>query len=124
MEENAVTSALSPVEGQGSGRITVTLTGRDKPSLYAELEVNVHGLPADKTFEVSRRFDTNADGECTSPNWLPLGSVTTNPAGSGTAHFTTARGAPFVSGFRFDIQYRVKGYGVEVHSTCLTLTIK
>jgi hypothetical protein len=123
MAERAVQSELTPVEGEGSGRITVTLTGRDKPNLSSEIEVNVHGLPGATTFEVARRFDFNADGKCTSDKWPPLGSITTNAAGSGTAHFTTARGAPFVTGFRFDIQYRVKGNGVELQSRCLTLEI-
>ena len=123
MAERAVTSELTPVEGEGGGRITVTLTGRDKPNLSSEIEVNVHGLPRDATFEVARRVDPDANGECTGGTWALLGSITTNTAGSGTAHFGTNRGAPFVTGFRFDIQYRVKGTAVELQSRCLTLEI-
>jgi hypothetical protein len=123
MAERAVTSELTPVEGEGSGRITVTLTGRDKPNLSSEIEVNVHGLPGDATFEVARRVDPDANGKCTGSAWGRLGSIATNRAGSGTGHFSTSRGAPFVTGFRFDIQYRVTGNAVELQSRCLTLEI-
>lgn len=123
MPERAVTSELTPVVGEGSGRITVTLTGRDKPNLSSEIELNVHGLPAAATFEVARKVDPNANGECTGGTWAPLGSITTNQAGSGTGHFGTNRGTPFVTGFRFDIQYRVTGNGAELQSRCLTLEI-
>jgi hypothetical protein len=94
-----------------------------RPSLYSELEFNVHGMPPNSTFDIQRRFDTAPDGKCTSATWLELGTIKTSRAGTGTAHFTTARGAPFVTGFEFDIQYRVIGSDTELRSKCLTLVI-
>jgi hypothetical protein len=117
-------SELNAVNGQGSGNVIVTLTGRDKPNLHAELEFNVRDMPPNSTFAVQRKFDPNPDGQCTGIEWVTLGSITTSEGGAGAAHFATDRRAPFVSGFRFDIQYRVVGNGTELQSECLTLTVK
>jgi hypothetical protein len=73
---------------------------------------------------VDRRVDSDPDGQCTGTSWSRLGEITTGRAGSGTAHFETERKEPFVSGFRFDIQYRVVGNGTALQSDCLTLTVK
>ena len=49
----------------------------------------------------------------------------TSPAGAGAAHFEVHRGAPFVSGVRFDAEFRVLGAdGSELLSECVTVTVK
>jgi hypothetical protein len=56
---------------------------------------------------------------------LPLGDLTTSPGGAGAAHFEVHRGAPFVSGVRFDAVFRAVGSdGTELRSGCLTVTVK
>ncbi len=42
----------------------------------------------------------------------------------GAQHFEVERGAPFVSGVQFDVQFRVIGDGTELRSECYTVTVK
>lgn len=116
-------SQLRAVSGQGRGNVIVTLTGQDKPNLHAELQFNVRGMPPNSTFSVDRRVDFSPDGECTGDTWFPLGPIETGRAGTGTAHFETERRGPFVSGFTFDIQYRVVGNDTELQTSRAALLL-
>jgi hypothetical protein len=45
--------------------------------------------------------------------------------GAGALHFGISRGAPFVDGVRFDVQWRLEGNdGSILQSDCLTVTVK
>jgi hypothetical protein len=117
-------SVLVAVSGQGTGYVLVSPTAQDKPTFAAEVEVNVQGTLPNSTFTVERRLDLNPDGVCTGTTWVPAGPITTSEGGAGALHFFVERGAPFVSGTRFDVQLHVIGNGIELQSDCITVTVK
>jgi hypothetical protein len=124
--EPGLQSHLSAISGQGQGQVTVAPTSEDQGTFAVQVTVNVHGAPPDVTFAVARAVDLNPDGICTmASGWLPLGDLTTSAGGSGAAHFEVHRGAPFLSGVRFDAVFRAVGNdGTVLLSTCLTVTVK
>lgn len=70
-------------------------------------------------------MDLIPDGTCTlASGWLPTGALDTSAGGAGAAHFELHRGAPFVSGIRFDVEFRLLGDGSELRSECVTVTVK
>jgi hypothetical protein len=121
-----VVSGLSATIGQGQGQVLVAPTSADQGTFAVEVTVNVHGAGPEVTFAVARAVDLNPDGICTmASGWLPLGDMTTSAGGAGAAHFEVHRGAPFVSGVRFDAVFRAVGTdGTVLLSSCLTVTVK
>jgi hypothetical protein len=119
-------STLTAVTGQGTGHVLVAPTAEDQGTFAVQVTVNIHGAAPNTTFEVARAVDLNPDGVCTmASGWLPLGNLTTSPGGAGAAHFEVHRGAPFLSGVRFDAVFRAVGTdGSELRSDCLTVTVK
>ena len=119
-------STLTAVTGQGTGHVLVAPTSEDQGTFAVQVEVNIHGATPNTTFAVARAVDLNPDGVCTEASgWLPLGDLTTSPGGAGAAHFEVHRGAPFLSGVRFDAVFRAVGSdGTELRSDCLTVTVK
>ena len=119
-------STLTAVTGQGTGHVLVAPTAEDQGTFAVQVEVNIHGATPNTTFAVARAVDLNPDGVCTEASgWLPLGDLTTSPGGAGAAHFEVHRGAPFLSGVRFDAVFRAVGSdGTELRSDCLTVTVK
>jgi hypothetical protein len=119
-------STLTAVTGQGTGHVLVAPTAEDQGTFAVQVEVNIHGAAPNTTFAVARAVDLNPDGVCTeATGWLPLGDLTTSPGGAGAAHFEVHRGAPFLSGVRFDAVFRAVGTdGTELRSDCLTVTVK
>jgi hypothetical protein len=119
-------STLTAVAGQGTGHVLVAPTAEDQGTFAVQVTVNIHGAAPNTTFEVARAVDLNPDGVCTmASGWLPLGNLTTSPGGAGAAHFEVHRGAPFLSGVRFDAVFRAVGTdGSELRSDCLTVTVK
>jgi hypothetical protein len=117
---------LTAVTGQGTGHVLVAPTAEDQGSFAVQVEVNIHGATPNTTFAVARAVDLNPNGVCTEASgWLPLGDLTTSPGGAGAAHFEVHRGAPFLSGVRFDAIFRAVGSdGTELRSDCLTVTVK
>jgi hypothetical protein len=122
--EPGLHSDLIAISGQGTGHVLVSPTAKDRPTFDVQVEVNVHDMLPNSTFTVQRRVDLNPDGVCTSATWLTNGPITTSAGGAGTQHFEVERGAPFVSGVRFDVQFHVIGNGTELLSDCLTVTVK
>src|SRR4051812_30308237 len=52
-------------------------------------------------------------------------TLTTANGGAGALHFEISRGAPFVDGGRFDVQWRLEGNdGSILQSACFTVTVK
>jgi hypothetical protein len=119
-------STLTAVTGQGTGHVLVAPTAEDQGTFAVQITVNIHGAAPNTTFAVARAVDLNPDGVCTmATGWLPLGDLTTSPGGAGAAHFEVHRGAPFLSGVRFDAVFRAVGSdGTELRSDCLTVTVK
>src|SRR5215813_5882900 len=103
-------AVLTAVSGSGSGLVLITPTAQDQGTFAVEVAVNIHDASPNMEYTVSRAVDLNPDGVCTlASGWLVNGPLTTSPAGAGAAHFEVHRGAPFVSGARFDVEFRVLG---------------
>jgi hypothetical protein len=119
-------AVLTAVSGSGSGLVTIAPTAEDQGTFAVEVTVNVHDASPDMTYTVSRAVDLNPDGVCTlASGWLVNGPLDTSNAGAGAAHFEVHRGAPFVSGTQFDVEFRVLGNdGSELLSECVTVTVK
>ena len=124
--ETGLHSTLTTITGQGTGHVLVAPTAEDQGTFAAQITVNIHGATPNTIFTVARAVDLNPDGVCTmASGWLPLGDLTTSPGGAGAAHFEVHRGAPFLSGVRFDAVFRAVGSdGTELRSDCLTVTVK
>lgn len=122
--EPGLHSDLTAISGQGTGHVEVSPTGKDKPTFDVQVQVNVRDMLPNSTFTVQRTVDFTPDGVCTGTTWLTNGPITTASNGAGAQHFEVERGAPFVSGFRFDVVFRVIGNGTELRSDCMTVTVK
>jgi hypothetical protein len=124
--EPGLHSTLTAVTGQGTGHVLVAPTSEDHGTFAVQVEVNIHDAAPGVTFAVARAVDLNPDGVCTmASGWLPLGDLTTSAGGAGAAHYEVHRGAPFLSGVRFDAVFRAVGSdGTELRSDCLTVTVK
>ena len=126
-------SELTALSGQGAGRVEVAPTAHDVvgPGTFdVQGTVNVHDAAPGITFAVQRRVDLTANGLCTGATWLnlpgsPPPTLTTSEGGAGSLHFEISRGAPFVDGTRFDVQWRLVGSdGTVLQSDCFTVTVK
>jgi hypothetical protein len=119
-------AALTAVSGTGSGLVLIAPTAKDHGTFAVEVTVNIHGASPDMSYEVSRAVDLSPDGVYTlASGWLDNGPLTTSLGGAGAAHFEVQRGAPFTSGTRFDVEFRVLGNdGAELLSECVTVTVK
>ena len=101
-------AALTAVSGTGSGLVLIAPTVADQGTFAVEVTVDIHDASPNMAYTVSRAVDLNPDGVCTlASGWLTNGPLTTSPARTGAAHFEVHRGAPFVSGVRFDAEFRV-----------------
>jgi hypothetical protein len=126
-------SEFTAIAGQGAGIVEVAPTAHDvvgADTFDVQGTVNVHDAVPSTTFTVLRRVDRNPDGICTSTTWLMLPppnepTLTTSNGGAGALHFEIARGAPFVDGASFDVQWRLVGSdGSVLESDCFTVTVK
>lgn len=131
--EPGTRSELTAIAGQGAGSVQVAPTAHDVvgPNTFdVQGTVNVHDAAANATFTVLRRVDLNPDGACTGATWLMLPppneqTFTTSDGGAGALHFEISRGAPFVDGVSFDVQWRLAGTdGSVLQSDCFTVTVK
>lgn len=126
-------SDLTAIAGQGAGIVEVAPTADDVvgPDTFdVQGTVNLHHATPNTTFTVLRRVDLNPDGACTGATWLMLPppnapAFTTSKGGAGALHFEISRGAPFLDGVRFDVQWRLVGNdGSVLQSDCFTVTVK
>jgi hypothetical protein len=126
-------SALTAVSGQGAGFVKVTPTAHDVagPGTFdVQGTVSVYGALPNTTFTVLRRVDLVPDAVCTGAAWLTLPppnapSFSTSEGGAGALHFQISRGAPFVDGVRFDVQWQLAGSdGSRLDSECFTVTVR
>lgn len=125
--------SLTTITGQGSGLVEVAPTAHDVigPDTFdVQGTITVHGAAPNTTFTVLRRVDLNPDGICTGGMWLSLPppntpDLTTSAGGAGALHFEISRGAPFINGASFDVQWRLVGSdGSTLESDCFTVTVK
>jgi hypothetical protein len=129
-------SDLTAITGQGAGIVEVAPTAHDVvgPGTFdVEGAVNVHDARPNTTFTVLRQVDLTPDGVCTgaaSGGYITLPppnaqTFTTSEGGGGALHFEVSRGAPFLDGVRFDVQWRLQGSdGSVLQSDCFTVTVK
>ena len=131
--EPGTQSDLTAIAGQGTGIVEVAPTADDVagPGTFdVQGTVNVHGTLPNTVFNVQRRVDLNPNGVCTGATWLnlpgtPTPVLTTSHGGAGALHFEIARGAPFLDGVSFDVQWRLVGSdGSVLQSNCFTVTVK
>jgi hypothetical protein len=131
--EPGTQSTLTAITGEGAGIVEVSPTAHDLvgPGTFdVQGTINVRGAVPGTTFTVLRRVDLNPDGTCTGTQWLSLPGTTPPPliasqGGAGALHFEIARGAPFLDGVSFDVQWRLVGDdGSILESDCLTVTVR
>jgi hypothetical protein len=126
-------SDLIAIVGQGTGVVEVAPTAHDVagPGTFdVQGTINIHDAAPNTSFTVLRRVDLNPDGVCTGTKWLslpgaPPPALAVSEGGAGALHFEIARGAPFLDGVGFDVQWRLVGSdGSILESDCLTVTVK
>jgi hypothetical protein len=118
-------AAITAVSGTGSGQVLIAPSAKDHGTFAVEVTINVHGASGTE-YAVTRAVDLIPDGTCTlASGWLPTGMLDTSTGGAGAEHVELHRGAPFVSGTRFDVVFRLVGNdGSELRSECVTVTVK
>jgi hypothetical protein len=141
---------LTAVIGVGSGVVNVTPTAAVDGSFSAQINVNVHGAPANTTFFVQRAAEigrpNSADGVCQraagaapwgapAPNFVtfplpataPLVTLQTSEGGSGSVHIDFD--APTIlDGTQFDVMFRLvddlTSPANDLRTGCFTVTVK
>ena len=141
---------LTAVVGAGSGIVNVTPTAAVEGSFSAQINVNVHGAPANTTFYVQRAPEigrpNGADGICQraaglppwgppTPNFVtfplpaagPLVTLQTSNGGAGQVHIVFA--APTIlDGTQFDVMFRLVDSLTaptnDLRTGCFTVTVK
>lgn len=131
---------LIAIIGTGSGIVNVTPTAAVNGSFSAQIEVAVHGAPANTTFYVQRAPEigrsNSADGVCQrAPNFVtfplpgagPLVTLQTSAGGAGTVHIDFT--APAIAdGAQFDVMFRVVDSLIapitELRTGCFTVSVK
>lgn len=127
---------LAAEAGTGSGAVNVTPTAEDHGTFHVQGQVHIVGAAPSTTYLVQRAPDLNvADPTCTGP-WIsfplpnagPLVTLTTSPAGAGSAHFELGVGGPFTSGTPFNVRFRViddlQNPTSILMSDCVTVVVK
>ena len=125
--EPGTQSDLTAISGVGLGRVNISPTSQDQGTFAAEITLNVHDAAPNTTFFVRRAPDLVPDGNCTGPYLTNVGvSLTTSDDGAGATHFEFHRGAPFVSGVKFDVVFQVftADGSTILQSECMTVTVK
>ena len=141
---------LTAVVGIGSGIVNVTPTAAVDGSFSAQININVHGAPANTTFYVQRAPEigrpNSADGICQraaglppwgppAPNFVtcplpaagPLVTLQTSEGGAGTVHIDFV--APTIlDGTQFDVMFRLVDSLTaptnDLRTGCFTVTVK
>jgi hypothetical protein len=125
--EAGTQSDLTAISGVGLGHVNISPTSQDQGTFAAEITLNVHDAAPNTTFFVRRAPDLVPDGNCTGPYLTNVGvSLTTSEDGAGATHFEFHRGAPFVSGVKFDVVFQVftADGSTILQSECMTVTVK
>jgi hypothetical protein len=107
--------------------VIVSPTAENHGTFAAEITINIHDAAPNTTFLVRRAPDLNPNGICTG-SFIPFAgeTLTTSDGGAGAMNFLFERGAPFVSGTRFNVVFQVyTADGTTVlQSDCMTITVK
>jgi hypothetical protein len=119
-------ATLTAVPGStGSGQVLIAPTARDHGTFAVEITINVKGASPDTVYTVSRIPDLNVDGTCLGAEVaIPPVTLETSAGGAGAVHFRLQRGAPFLSGTPFEVQFILRGDGFELRSECVAVTVK
>lgn len=127
---------LVAVLGTGSGAANVTPTAEDQGTFHVQGQVHIVGAAPSTTYIIQRAPDLNVgDPSCTGP-WIsfpipnpgPIATLTTSPAGAGSAHFELGVGGAFTSGTPFNVRFRViddlQNPTSILMSDCVTVVVK
>ena len=107
---------LLPTAG-GSGFGHVKFRQPNDAAKVVYLDTWVRDLAPNHSYVLQRAVDTNIDGNCTSSGWLPLGQISTDDRGTGSAALSRILTASV--GTAFDIHFRVVDAGAPVlESAC------
>jgi hypothetical protein len=121
-------AAITPVEGTGSGQVLIAPSAKDHGTFAVEVTINVHGASPRTTYTIYRAVDLIPDGKCTEASGpLFTDTLDTSAGGAGAAHVELHRGAPFLSGTRFDVVFWLVDNldnEVKLRSECVTVTVK
>jgi len=135
---NVILRSVNPGEDQdddkgerhGIGHIKFRQDG-DTPKIIT-LDVWVHGLEPNHSYQLQRAVDTNLDGNCTSTTWLTLGkgltpqSILTDSKGRGQEDLWRDVSS-VASGSTFDIHFQVIDEvtsAVVLTSDCYQYTVR
>lgn len=117
-------------EGRSFGRIKFR-QDKDTPKIIS-LDVMVHGLQPNHSYQLQRAVDTNLDGNCTSTTWLTLGkgltpqSILTDEKGKGQEDLWRDVSSA-ASGATFDIHFQIIDevtLAVVLTSDCYQYTVR
>ena len=118
-------ASLTAVTGTGSGHVLIAPTARDHGTFAVEITINVKGASPNTVYTVSRIPDLDVNGDCTGTEVaIPPVTLVTSAGGAGAVHFRLERGAPFISGTTFEVQFILRSDGSELDSQCVTVTVK
>jgi hypothetical protein len=107
-------------EGSGFGHVKFRQPNDADKIVY--LDTWVRDLAPNHDYVLERAVDTNLDGTCVDSGWLPLGTISTDDRGTGTA--ALRRTLPSPVGTTFDIHFRVVDAGTPVlKSACYEFTV-
>jgi hypothetical protein len=121
--EEGTQSWLTPISGEGMGRVIVSPTAQDV-DFYAQGQVEIEGAPANTTMSVTRALFSDPTCSTMTRPWAPVapGSFTTNAAGAGHMHFVRDTANP--SGSTFYTMLQVSGGGTVLQSGCIAVYVK
>jgi hypothetical protein len=123
---------LIAIVGSGNGIVNVSPDANEM-GFSVETEVAVWNARPATTFDVKRAVDVNANGICTSTNFVqlplpnpgPLVKLTTSPGGAGTVHLKFA--LPQVAdGTTLAVRFEVSSEDstIVLRTECLTVAVK
>ena len=118
-------ATITALTGTGSGHVLIAPAARNHGTFAVEITINVKGASPDTVYTVSRSPDLKVDGVCMGTEVaIPPVTLETSAGGAGAVHFRLERGAPFLSGTSFEVQFILRGDGSELRSECVTVTVK
>ena len=123
---------LIAIAGDGQGIVNVSPTANQQ-GFSVETQVTVWQTRPNTTFDVKRAVDVNADGICTStnfvqlpvPNFGPLVKLTTSPGGAGTVHVKFAL-PQLAEGTMLAVRFEVSSEdsSIVLQTECFTVPVK
>ena len=122
LAEEGTQSGLTAVAGAGKGRVLISPTARESDGLYAQVEVEIEGAPANTAMSVTRALFTDGTCSIVAKPWAQVSSFVTGADGAGDVHFVRDTSNPV--GSTFYTMFRIIGAGTVLQSVCITVFVK